>query len=139
MRWALSVSVGIHASIFLGGMMVLLSADKLTAETQYLPSWKSSVTVELPEKKDERFQGDAIDLTVSFKSDGKMFLQEAEITLDQLVSKLIDLSINGYEERIYVQGDKSVSYIEVLKVVSTLNKAGFNNVALVAKSKTGEN
>jgi len=49
-------------------------------------------------------------ITVSIDATGKIFLQETEIPIEELVAKLQAISKTGYEERIFIRGDKSTDY-----------------------------
>ncbi len=68
-------------------------------------------------------------------TDGKIFLQETEIDLDTLAPKLVAIAKSGYEERIFVRGDRSVDYGNVMKVMGVLNKAGFKRIGLVTETE----
>ena len=41
----------------------------------------------------------------------------------------------GYEERIFLQGDTNAAYGEVLSVMTQMKNAGFTNIALVTDPK----
>jgi len=41
------------------------------------------------------------------------------------------VSTNGYEERIFLRGDRDTDYGEVMKVMARINTAGFTNIGLV--------
>ena len=64
-------------------------------------------------------------------TDGRIYLQETEIELDTLAPKLVAIAKNGYEERIFVRGDRNVGYGSVMKVMGVLNAAGFKRIGLV--------
>ena len=78
-------------------------------------------------------------LAVSVNLDGKVFLQNTEIPIDELVPKLKAIaeargtSNGGSDERIYVRGDKKVDYGTVMRVMGRLSAAGFRRVALVTE------
>jgi biopolymer transport protein ExbD len=74
-------------------------------------------------------------LTVTVGADGKVFLQETQVQIDDLVPKLEAIAHNGYDERIFVRGDKSVGYGEVMQVMGALNAAGFRKIGLVTDSE----
>ena len=50
----------------------------------------------------------------------------------------LDLAIagEGYEERIFLQGDTNAAYGEVLAVMTQMKNAGFTNIALVTDPKS---
>jgi biopolymer transport protein TolR len=72
-------------------------------------------------------------LAVSIDAAGKVFLQETEVTLEDLVPRLLAVSKQRPETRIYVRGDKTVGYGRVMEVMGTINAGGFSKVALVAE------
>jgi biopolymer transport protein TolR len=56
-----------------------------------------------------------------------------------LVPKLeaITQARGGFEERIYVRGDRKVDYGTVMRVMGRLSAAGFHRVALVTEVEQG--
>jgi biopolymer transport protein TolR len=52
-------------------------------------------------------------------------------------SRLIAVSNNGYDERIYLRGDGSADYEAVMKVMARVNAAGFSNLGLVTDPVVG--
>ena len=52
-------------------------------------------------------------------------------TADALVPKLQAISQNGYDQRIFVRGDKTVAYDRVMVVMGLLASAGFTHIGLV--------
>jgi len=121
----------INVTPFVDVMLVLLIIFMVAA-----PLLTVGVPIELPETQARELQGDNEPLTVTVKPDGTVFLQETEIELDTLVTKLQAIAKNGFEERIFVRGDKAVEYGQVMKVMGTLNRAGFKRIGLVT-SPTG--
>jgi biopolymer transport protein TolR len=111
-------------------MLVLLIVFMVTA-----PLLTVGVPIELPETQANPIQGDSEPLTVSVTPDGMIFLQETEIELDTLAPKLIAIAKEGYDQRIFVRGDRSVGYGDVMKVMGVLNKAGFRRIALVTETE----
>ena len=116
----------INVTPFVDVMLVLLIVFMVAA-----PLLTVGVPIELPETAAKPLQGDNEPLTVSVTPEGKVFLQETEIDLDTLAPKLIAIAKNGYEERIFVRGDKNVGYGSVMKVMGVLNQAGFKKIGLV--------
>ncbi len=50
-------------------------------------------------------EGQTEPINISVDRDGKVFIQEAEIALDEVVPKLQAIAKNGVEDRIYVRGE----------------------------------
>jgi biopolymer transport protein TolR len=70
----------------------------------------------------------------------KSFLQNSEINVDELVAKLkaiTDARGGGFDERIYVRGDKKVDYGTMMRVMGRLSAAGYHRVALVTEVEQG--
>ncbi|HSM18797.1 MAG TPA: protein TolR [Hyphomicrobiales bacterium] len=109
-------------------MLVLLIVFMVTA-----PLLTVGVPIDLPETRAQQLQGDKEPLTVSVDTEGNIYLQDTEIVLDEVVPKLLAIASNGYEERIYVRGDRRVNYGTVMKVMGTISDAGFRRIALVTE------
>ena len=122
----------INVTPFVDVMLVLLIMFMVAA-----PLLTVGVPIELPETKAKPLQGDNEPLTVTVQSDGKVYLQETEIELDTLVPKLQAIAKNGFEERIFVRGDKTVDYGKIMQVMGVLNKAGFKRIGLVTAPDDG--
>ena len=92
--------------------------------------------IDLPQSQAKSLDQDREPLTVSVTNAGKVFLQNAEIAVEDLVPKLQAISQSrggGMEERIFVRGDRKVDYGTVMKVMGRLSAAGFHRVALVTE------
>ena len=113
-------------------MLVLLIVFMVAA-----PLMTVGVPIELPQTKAKPLQGDTEPITVSVNAEGKVYLQNAEIDLDALIPKLEAIAKNGYDERIYVRGDRKVDYGTVMRVMGRLSAAGFRRVALVTEVEQG--
>ncbi len=123
----------INVTPFVDVMLVLLIVFMVAA-----PLLTVGVPIELPETKAKPLEGDNEPLTVSVSPDGKVFLQDTEIELDTLAPKLIAISKNGYDERVFVRGDRTVNYGNVMKVMGVLNEAGFKRIGLVTEIERTE-
>jgi biopolymer transport protein TolR len=111
-------------------MLVLLIVFMVAA-----PLMTVGVPIDLPQTKAKPLQGDTEPITVTVDKDSKVFLQETEIDAETLIPKLEAIAKNGYEERIFVRGDTAVNYGAVMKVMGSLNAAGFKKIALVTGSE----
>ncbi len=108
-------------------MLVLLIIFMVTA-----PLLTVGVPIELPKSEAQQLEGDKEPLTITVDPEGKIFLQETEIKLDEIVPKLTAIAKSGYEERIFVRGDRRVNYGVVMQVMGTISAAGFRKLALVS-------
>jgi biopolymer transport protein TolR len=110
-------------------MLVLLIIFMVTA-----PLLTAGVPVDLPKARAKLLsQQDKEPLTISIDKAGKIFLQETEVNVEELVPRLTAIAKNGYDQRIFVRGDKSVDYGAVMSVMGELNTAGFRRIGLVTE------
>src|SRR6516165_10990695 len=116
-------------------MLVLLIIFMVSA-----PLLTVGVPIDLPQTKAKSLDQDKEPLALSVNEKGQVFLQNSELKMDELVPKLeaITQARGGYEERIYVRGDRKVDYGTVMRVMGRLSAAGFRRVALVTEVEQGQ-
>ena len=61
------------------------------------------------------------------------FAAKAAKTLEKIVPKILAISNNRTDTRIYVRGDRTINYGRVLEVMGRLSGAGFSKVALISE------
>ncbi len=115
-------------------MLVLLIIFMVSA-----PLLTVGVPIDLPQTQAKSLDHDKEPLTVSVDDAGKVFLQNSEIPIEELVPKLkaITDARGGSEERVFVRGDRKVNYGTVMRVMGRLSAAGFRRVALVTEVEQG--
>ena len=109
-------------------MLVLLIIFMVTA-----PLMTSGVSVDLPKTNAKPLNTDSQPLTVSINATGKIFLQDQEVQLAELVAKLQAIAQNNQDRRIFVRGDKDLAYGRIMEVMGTITQGGFTKVALLAE------
>ncbi len=112
-------------------MLVLLVIFMVTA-----PLLTVGVTVDLPKTKASAIPGEDEPLAVSVDAKGDIYLQDAQIELAGLVPRLVAITGNNPEIRIFIRGDKGIDYGRVMEVMGTINAAGFRKVALITERLT---
>ena len=120
----------INVTPFVDVMLVLLVIFMVTA-----PLLTVGVPVDMPATHARQMSEDKEPLAITIKKDGAIFLQNTKIELDELVPKLTAIAKNGYDQRIFVRGDKEVDYGKVMEVMGELNAAGFKRIGLVTDPK----
>jgi biopolymer transport protein TolR len=115
----------INVTPFVDVMLVLLIVFMVTA-----PLLTVGVPVDLPKTKAQPLSQDREPLSVTVKSSG-IYLQNTRISEELLVPKLKAIAENGYDQRIFVRGDRRVDYGRVMEVMGLLNQAGFTHIGLV--------
>ena len=109
-------------------MLVLLIVFMVAA-----PLLTVGVPVNLPQAGAESLTGDDEPLAITIQPDGKIFVQDTLIEAEALIPRLRAIVGEGYDQRIYVRGDKNAAYGIVAGVMARINKAGFARVALVTE------
>ena len=66
-------------------------------------------------------------------------MQNTEISLEKLIPKLISISKNRNDRKIFIRADKVLSYGKVVEVMAIITSAGFNKIALVTDFETKKN
>jgi biopolymer transport protein TolR len=122
----------INVTPFVDVMLVLLIVFMVAA-----PLLTVGVPIDLPESQAKSIEQNKDPLTVSVNDKGQVFLQNTEISVDELVAKLKAIAKNGTDERIYVRGDRKVDYGTVMRVMGRLSAAGYRRVALVTEVEQG--
>ncbi|OYX68387.1 MAG: protein TolR [Rhizobiales bacterium 32-66-11] len=131
-RRRVSVMAEINVTPMVDVMLVLLIVFMVAA-----PLMTVGVPVDLPQTQAKSVDQDKDPLTISVNDKGQIFIQDTEIKMDELVAKLQAIAKNGFDERIFVRGDKKVDYGTVMRVMGRLSGAGFKRVALVTEVEQG--
>jgi biopolymer transport protein TolR len=119
----------INVTPFVDVMLVLLIIFMVAA-----PMLTAGVTVDLPESSAKPVGGEDEPLSVTITNEGKIFIQETEVPLEQLGDRLNAIVGEKTDTRIFVRGDKNVSYGEVMRVMGEINAAGLSKVALLTEA-----
>ena len=118
----------INVTPFVDVMLVLLIIFMVTA-----PLLTVGVQVDLPETSADSLPEEQEPLTLTINSKGELFIQEHKVSFQKIIPKLLAISKNRTDTRIYVRGDKTINYGRVLEVMGTLSGAGFSKVALISE------
>jgi biopolymer transport protein TolR len=121
----------INVTPFVDVMLVLLIIFMVTA-----PLLTVGVQVDLPESNADTLQSDNEPLELTISKDGNIYIQETEINIKELVPKLIAITDNRLDTKIYIRGDEVINYGKVMRVLGELSGSGFTKVALITKPIT---
>ena len=112
-------------------MLVLLIVFMVTA-----PMITSGVNVNLPQANAKPVNSDSTPITITVNGQDQIYLQKSQVQLSNLVATLQQISQNNPDRRVFVRGDKDVSYGDMLQVMATITSGGFTKVALLAQQPT---
>ena len=116
----------INITPFVDVMLVLLIIFMVTA-----PMMTSGIVVDLPKTKSSALGGNDEPISVTVKKDGSVYIQNSEIDASAVGEKLKAILGEKVETRIFIRGDTSVDYGDVMKVISQITLAGYSKVALL--------
>ena len=118
----------INVTPFVDVMLVLLIIFMVTA-----PLLTVGVQVDLPETSADTLPEESEPLTLTINSKGEVFIQETKIEFEKIIPKILAVSNNRTDTRIYVRGDKAINYGRVLEIMGVLSGSGFTKVALISE------
>jgi biopolymer transport protein TolR len=112
-------------------MLVLLVIFMVTA-----PLLTVGVPVQLPKTKAAAMTNPDEPIVISVEKEGKVFLQETEIALDEIGPRLAAITANKPDTTIYVRADQDTNYGMFAQVLAELQASGFSKVGLITDSKS---
>lgn len=119
----------INVTPFVDVMLVLLVVFMVTA-----PMLTVSVPVNLPQVKGSAMKETKEPLTITINRQGDLYIQERRIDGKQLIPQLQAITQSNPNAKIYVRGDRRISYGAIMQVMSQIQTAGFQRVGLIAGS-----
>jgi biopolymer transport protein TolR len=118
----------INITPFVDVLLVLLIIFMVAA-----PMLTSSVPLNLPDGIEKAENVESKDIIVSMQKNGTLFVQEEEVSKNNLANKLKKLTNNNLSEKILIRADKFIEYGEVMNLIKMLSLAGFSQVLLVTE------
>ena len=115
-------------------MLVLMIIFMVSA-----PMLTVGVPLDLPQTQAKSLEQDKTPLQLSVDISGKIFINDTEVQMNELVPKLkaITDARGGTDERIFMRADKKADYGTVARVMGQLSGAGFKRLALVTEVEQG--
>jgi biopolymer transport protein TolR len=129
-----AVMAEINVTPMVDVMLVLLIIFMVSA-----PLLTVGVPLDLPQTQAKSLEQDKTPLQLSVDVNGKVFINDTEVSMADLVPKLkaITEARGGMDERIFMRADKKADYGTVAKVMGQLSGAGFKRLALVTEVEQG--
>ncbi|MDR2892213.1 MAG: biopolymer transporter ExbD [Deltaproteobacteria bacterium] len=118
----------INVTPFVDVMLVLLIIFMVTA-----PLLTEGLEVELPETKEvQSLPADNENLVLSVTADGRLFLGNTEVALENL-DAVLRQTVTDQRKQLFLQADKQVPYGLVVEVMGQAKAAGIENLGVVAQ------
>lgn len=110
-------------------MLVLLIVFMVTA-----PMMTTTIQIDLPETGSSTIgQTEVIDepLTITIDRNNNIYIFNTRININNLSQKLKAITKQRLDTRIFIKGDKNLSYGAMVNVFTQITNAGFTKVALI--------
>jgi biopolymer transport protein ExbD len=108
-------------------MLVLLVIFMVTA-----PLLMVGVPLDLPKTKAAAITASKQPIILSLNRNGELFIGDARVAPGDLEAKLAALAAEDPTRIVYVRGDKTITYAQLMDMLGQVNRAGFAKVSLVA-------
>jgi biopolymer transport protein TolR len=114
-------------------MLVLLVIFMVTA-----PIIQQGVQINLPQAKAAAISGSEDPLIVSIAKNGKIYLNDNSVNLDELGQKLRAIRNIKADKEVYLRADQDVRYGVVMKTIAAIKQAGIEKLGMVTRPSTEE-
>ena len=125
----------INVTPFVDVMLVLLIVFMIAA-----PLLSIGIPIELPKSDDSvSLPADQQILTVSVTKEGRVFLQDTEVDIDELRQQLQarhKAQNNNDVGSIYVRGDSQAQYGVMAEIIAIVKASGFRRVGFITETKS---
>jgi TolR protein len=109
-------------------MLVLLVIFMVTA-----PLLAVGVPVDLPKTSAAQLSQPKEPIVLSLDSEGGTFIGNERVEPDDLKDRLSKLAAEDPDRVVYVRGDRTISYEQLMRALGLVSSAGFTKVSLLAE------
>jgi biopolymer transport protein TolR len=127
----MAINAEINVVSLIDVMMLLMVIFMITA-----PMMQGGVDVALPKAAARPLDAER-GVIVSVQKSGRIFVDEAVVSLNELASTIKRLSERNGRRGVYLRADAGVPYGTVVKVLATMRQSGVSDVGLVAEPDEG--
>jgi biopolymer transport protein TolR len=118
----------INMTPFIDVMLVLLIIFMVTA-----PLLTAGVPLDLPRTGAGQLNIEKKPITLSVDAKGQIWLGETQVALSEVTDRLKGVAKEGFDERIYVRGDRTAPYGDIMRLMSAITSAGYRRVAMLTE------
>ncbi|HUC10554.1 MAG TPA: ExbD/TolR family protein [Stellaceae bacterium] len=110
-------------------MLVLLVIFMVTA-----PLLMVGVPLNLPKTQAPAITEQKEPIILSLDRGGEVFIGDEKVAASDLEPRLATLAAEDPKRVVFVRGDKTITYAQLMDMLSEVNRAGFTKVSLVAEA-----
>ena len=110
-------------------MLVLLVIFMVTA-----PLLTVGVPLDLPKTRAAALTEPRPPVILSLNRKGEVYIGDEQVEPDALEVRLTELAAEDPSRIVYVRGDQTISYAQLMDALGIVNRAGFAKVSLVAEA-----
>jgi biopolymer transport protein ExbD len=114
-------------------MLVLLVIFMVTA-----PLLMVGVPLDLPKTKAAAITAPKQPIILSLNRNGELFIGDDPVAPAALEARLAALAAEDPTRIVYVRGDRTITYAQLMDMLSQVNRAGFAKVSLVAAASAAK-
>jgi len=100
------------------------------------PLIKRGIDVELPVAINTINMPENLEVVLSIKNDGKMFVGQDEVTMDNLQLMVEEAFLTASDPRLYLRADGNINYGKIIEVIFVLKDAGIEIVGIITEIMT---
>jgi biopolymer transport protein TolR len=127
----MAINAEINVVSLIDVMMLLMVIFMITA-----PLMQGGVDVALPKAAARPLDAER-GVVVSVQRSGRIFVDDAAVSLAELSATIKRLSERNGRRGVYLRADAGVPYGTVVKVLATMRQSGVSDVGLVAEPEEG--
>lgn len=100
------------------------------------PLIKKGIDVELPVAINTINMPENLEVVLSIKDDGTMYVGQDEVTMDNLQLMVEEAFLTASDPRLYLRADGDINYGKIIDIVYVLKDAGIEIVGIITEIKT---
>lgn len=100
------------------------------------PLVKKGVDVRLPSALNMIDYPENPEMVLSIKRDGTLFLNQDQVTIENLATMLEELMLTASDKKLYLRADQDLEFGNVVDIIAPLKDAGIEIVGIIAEKRT---
>jgi len=100
------------------------------------PLIQKGIDVTLPSALNTVKMPESLEVILSIKRDGTMYLKEDKVTKENLQAMIEEAFLNATDRRLYLRADEELGFGSIVEIIQILKDAGVEIVGIIAEPKT---